>query len=164
MTPEIYLIVATDDQNGIGKNNTLPWHFTSDLKHFAKLTTGHTVIMGRATWESLPTAYKPLPNRQNIVLTTQVDYPTPGAEIARDLDHALTLATSEKVFIIGGAQVFAHALATTKIAGIYQTEIAANFDCDTFFPAIPANYQKQLLSETTENSTKLQFSYLTFNF
>lgn len=160
MTPEIYLIVATDAANGIGKNDTLPWHFKTDLQHFAKITTSYSVIMGRSTWESLPSAYKPLPNRQNIILTTQADYSALGAEIAHDLDQAVSLATSEKVFIIGGAQVFAAALNTLKITGIYQTEIAANFDCDTFFPAIPPNYTKKLLHETIENGTQLKFFFL----
>lgn len=84
----LVLIAAVAKNGVIGKNNALPWHLTEDLKHFKSLTTGHAVIMGRKTWESLPERFRPLPQRQNIVVTHNAGYVAAGATIVHSLEEA----------------------------------------------------------------------------
>ena len=100
----IHLIVAMGEDGAIGKNGDLIWKISEDLKFFKKLTTGHPVIMGRKTWESLPK--RPLPNRRNIVLTRQKDYKAEGAEIVRTINEALELTYGQEPFIIGGSEIY----------------------------------------------------------
>lgn len=132
---KISLIVAVDEQNGIGKNNQLPWHLPADLKHFKTLTTGHSIIMGRKTFDSIG---KALPNRTNIVISRQDDYSAEGAEVVSSLQHAYDLCQDDnEAFVIGGAQIFEQALPGADI--LYLTVIHHQFDADTFFPKIDEN-------------------------
>jgi dihydrofolate reductase len=126
------LIAAVAANGVIGADNRLPWRLPEDLKRFRALTTGHAVIMGRKTWESLPHA---LPQRQNIVVTRQSDYLAEGAEIAHSFAEALALVRLPgAVFCIGGGEIYRAALpfATT----LYLTEIARDFEGDARFPPI----------------------------
>ena len=100
---ELVLVAAVAANGVIGRDNALPWHLSADLKHFKALTTGHAVIMGRKTWESLPGEFRPLPGRQNIVVTRNAGYRAPGAEVAASLPAALALARGAQAFVIGGA-------------------------------------------------------------
>jgi dihydrofolate reductase len=128
--PEVAIIVAIADNGVIGIANRLPWHAPDDLRRFRALTTGHAIIMGRRTWESLPRA---LPQRQNIVVTRHPDYRPAGAEVASSFDAALQLVRlPPPVFCIGGAEVYAAAL--PRAAEMYITEIAGSFTGDTRFP------------------------------
>ena len=109
--PTISLIAAVTPQGGIGKNNALLWHEPADQKHFRQVTMGCPVIMGRKTWDSLPERFRPLPGRQNIVITRQTDWQAPGAAVAHSIEAALgQVASAEKVFVIGGAEIYALAL------------------------------------------------------
>ncbi|GAA4977940.1 dihydrofolate reductase [Kineococcus glutinatus] len=92
----------------IGRDGTMPWHVPEDMAHFKRLTTGATVVMGRATWDSLPARYRPLPERRNVVLTRQRDLVLEGAEVAHTLDDAL--AGDGDVWVVGGGRVYAAAL------------------------------------------------------
>ncbi|MEJ7780355.1 MAG: dihydrofolate reductase [Daejeonella sp.] len=131
----ISLIVATDEKNGIGKNNQLPWHLPADLKHFKMLTTGHPIIMGRKTFDSIG---KALPNRRNILISRQQDLVVEGAEVVQSLQDAFKLCKDEKeAFVIGGAQIFEQSLPFADI--LYLTLIHYNFDADTFFPEMENN-------------------------
>ena len=85
---EIIIIAAVAKNRVIGKDNTLIWNIPEDMAHFKALTSGHTVVMGRKTWESLPPRFRPLPNRRNIVISRQADYAAPGAEVADSLESA----------------------------------------------------------------------------
>lgn len=137
----VNLIVAVDENNGIGKNNQLPWHLPADLKHFKNLTSGHSILMGRKTFDSIG---KPLPNRRNIVISRQPDLNTEGVEYCSSLDEAIRLCNHEaEIFIIGGAQIFEQALGFADI--LYLTAIHHNFDTDTFFPKI--NTEKWIEAE-----------------
>jgi len=128
----INLIVAVDEKNGIGKNNLLPWHLPADLKHFKAITSGHPIIMGRKTFDSIG---KVLPNRRNIVISRQSELEIPGAEVTSSLKKAILLCENEdNVFVIGGAQIFEHALPIANV--LYLTIIHHNFDADIFFPEI----------------------------
>lgn len=138
----ISIIVAAAQNNAIGYQNQLLWHMPADLKYFKQKTTGHTVIMGRKTFESVG---KPLPNRRNIIITRQADYTVAGATVVHTLQEALDLCDStEESFIVGGAQIYGEALAHTD--RIYFTLIYQEFMADTFFPPIDQTLW-QLVSE-----------------
>lgn len=167
----VYLIAACDEENGIGKNNRLPWHLGSDMQHFTKTTSTATsglrnaVIMGRTTWESIPENHKPLKARVNIVVTRQLNYHAKAAIVASSLEDALAKAHQhgevETIFNIGGAQMYALGLANQCTDGIYLTRVHGKFDCDAFFPDIPKNFQEEtLLGSVTEKKISLDFLLL----
>lgn len=131
---KVSIIAAVADNYAIGKQNKLPWHLPADLKHFKDLTTGHTIVMGKRTFESLPNG--PLPNRKNIVLRSILsDGVTEGYFEADSLEDALELAENEKeIFIIGGGTVYKQCL--DKADAMYITWVHAEFVADAFFPKI----------------------------
>lgn len=132
--PNLSIIVAMAENRAIGKDNDLLWHLSSDLKRFKKLTTGHPVVMGRRTWESLPK--RPLPGRRNIVLTQNPDFVAEGAEVVHGV-HELFSALKDcddEVFIMGGAAVYKLLLPFTN--RLYVTRVYRDFDADVFFPVI----------------------------
>jgi dihydrofolate reductase len=139
--PEIVIVAAVAANRALGKDNALLWHIPEDMAHFKALTAGQTVLMGRKTWESLPPRFRPLPGRRNIVITRQTDYAAPGAEVAGSLENGLKLAsTAEAVFVIGGAEIYAQALALADRLEL--TEVALSPEADAWFPAIdPADWQ-----------------------
>ncbi len=147
----INLIVAIDKKNGIGKNNLLPWYLPADLKHFKTITTGHPIIMGRKTFDSIG---KALPNRRNIVISRQSGVVIPGVELCNSFNNALDLCKNEKdVFIIGGAQIFNLALPIANV--LYLTIIHKDFDADVFFPEISMNEwneEEKILHEPDEKN------------
>ena len=141
----IHIIVAMDEKRGIGKNNQLPWHLPSDLKHFKELTCKknkenlpNAVVMGRKTWESLPEGFKPLPGRVNVVLTRQEDYKlSKGVQQFNTFDEAITKLNQSlvhSIFIIGGQQIFETVFKKNINVVLYVTHIEGDFACDTFFP------------------------------
>ena len=144
MHPRLALIVAVASNGVIGRAGELPWRLPDDLRHFRELTTGHTIIMGRRTWESLPRA---LPGRQNIVVSRRGDVRADGAIVTKSLDDALArVACPAPAFCIGGGELFRDALPHASIA--YVTEIARDFEGDaTFAPLDPAQWR-----ETTRES------------
>jgi dihydrofolate reductase len=165
----IYIIVAVDQNNGIGKDGSMPWHFTKELKNFAHTTrTTHdpelhnTVIMGRKTWESIPEKFRPLPGRNNIVLTRNAELKADGAKVLTSLEEAIDSAEhSEKIFIIGGGSIYEQALKLPNLQGIYLTRIHKAYDCDTFFPAVPSIFSnEEILGEDSEDGT--EFSFIRF--
>ena len=125
---EIVLVVAIADNGVIGKDGAIPWHISEDLKRFKALTLGHTVVMGRKTWDSLPR--KPLPGRVNVVVTRQADWQAQGAVAASSLGQA-TAGTSGMVMVIGGQEIYERALPLAT--RIELTEVHKNFDGDTRF-------------------------------
>lgn len=131
---ELCLIVAMTPERVIGVNNTLPWHLPRDLQHFKKTTMGCPVIMGRKTWESIG---RPLPGRQNIVVSRNVGYQAEGAEVVTSLVEAQQAASANtpdvsQVFVIGGANIYEQALAMAD--RLYLTEVEAAVDGDAWFP------------------------------
>ncbi len=131
MTERLALIVAVAENGVIGKDGDLPWRLPGDLKHFRRTTLGHAVIMGRATWESLP---KPLAKRRNIVVTRNRDYVAEGAEVVHSFEEALALArtTDPEPFVIGGASLYEAALPLATRLVI--SEVHREVDGDTWFP------------------------------
>ena len=154
----ISIIVAIAGNMAIGHNNQLLCHLSDDLRRFKALTSGHPVVMGRKTFESLPK--RPLPNRRNIVLTTAATLQYPGIEVVHSVDEALALLPAdEESFIMGGAAVYKQFLPYT--GKLYVTWIHRDFDADTFFPAIDSSvFTKVSESEIlTDPSNGIQFSY-----
>lgn len=138
---------SLDGRSGaIGLGGGMPWHLSEDLRHFKELTVSHPVIMGRRTWESFPDRFRPLPNRDNIVISRNPRYRAKGAVTAEDLRSAIELAGEEaipddgmdrkEIWVIGGAQVFHDALPYATRA--YITQIDAAFEADTFAPDLDA--------------------------
>ncbi len=127
----VSIIVAIGENNAIGKDNQLLWHLPADLRHFRDKTSGHTIIMGRKTFDSVG---KPLPKRRNIVVTRQ-DIQIEGCEVVKSIEEALELCKEEhEVFIGGGAEIYRQAMSKTD--RIYLTIVHQTFDADTFFPEI----------------------------
>ncbi len=152
------IIVATDQKNGIGIRNQLPWHLPEDLAHFKRTTSGHAIIMGRKTFESIG---RPLPNRDNIVISRNQDWQFPGTFCASSISAALPLIGDKTAFIIGGAQIYEQALplADTLIV----TEIAAHFECDAFFPTIdPNTWQEKQRNHFVSTQNGLHYAIVTY--
>ena len=148
-------VVVIDENWGIGKNNQLLVHFPADLKRFKTITTGHSIIMGRKTFESMGRA---LPNRRNIVISRQSDLNLAGAEVTSSLENALVLCQNEEeVFIIGGSEIFKQAL--SQLNTIYLTKIHKSFEADTFFPKITSDEWEETEKEDFEADEKTPFSY-----
>lgn len=131
--PIISIIVAIAQNGAIGRDNQLLYHLPNDLKHFKSITSGHTLIMGRKTFDSLP--FGALPNRRNIVITHNQNWSAPKCEVVHSLADAIaTVAGEDEVFIIGGATLYQQAL--TLVKRLYITWIEDEPDADTFFPII----------------------------
>jgi len=126
---KLYHIVAMAPGGVIGKENRLPWHSPADLKYFKKLTLGSTVIMGRKTFESLG---RPLPGRENFVLSRSEKKETAGVRFFHSLDQALKAVKTEKAFIMGGGELYRETL--DRVNGIYLTQVAGKYEGDTFYP------------------------------
>jgi dihydrofolate reductase len=134
---KVSLIVAMDNERGIGKNNDLMWHLPADMKFFKETTSGHIVVTGRKNYDSIPERFRPLPNRENAVLTRNQDYQAPGALIFSSLTACLKhyeQETERTVFIIGGGQIYREALLSGILNEMYITEVDGSFGADTFFP------------------------------
>ena len=133
-------LVWAQAANGvIGDRGTLPWHLPEDLARFKALTMGATVVMGRATWESLPASVRPLPGRRNVVLTRQPAWEAPGATVARSLAEALDTAPGD-VWVIGGASVYQAALAHADRLEV--TELEDDFDGDVGAPRVGPEWRR----------------------
>jgi dihydrofolate reductase len=127
------LIWAQAHDRVIGADGVMPWHLTEDLRHFRALTGDDPVVMGRRTWESLPERYRPLPGRENVVVTRQEGWSAPGATVAHSLQEALAAAgDASTVWVIGGAELYGQTLATADRLEV--TEIELEVDGDTRAP------------------------------
>lgn len=149
------VIVAIDQKNAIGKDNRLLWHLPADLQHFKRITSGHTIIMGRKTYDSIG---KPLPNRRNIIISRNKNLTIAGCDVVGSLDDALSLCREEKeVFIIGGAEIYRQALPLAS--KLYLTCVEMEADADTFFPAIDPDEWQIVSEEKHAADEKNKYSY-----
>lgn len=156
--PRVYLVAAVAANGVIGGNGKLPWHLPEDLKHFKALTLGHPVIMGRKTWESLG---KPLPGRENIVVTRSPGFKAPGACVASSLDAALALCTGEPVvFVIGGGELYAAALPVADVLAL--TEIRREFAGDARFPAFDRSAWRETQRQPQTGANGLRFDFVLY--
>jgi len=128
------IIVAMAENGVIGREGGLPWRLSDDLRNFKELTMGHTVVMGRRTWESIG---RPLPGRQMVVVSRQPDYQASGCQVVTSLDDALEIAQQvddDEVFVIGGAEIYR--LALPRVERFYLTRVHADVEGDARFPAL----------------------------
>lgn len=160
---ELTIIAAASTNNIIGLDNKLVWDIPRDLKRFKDLTQGHSVIMGRKTFESLP---KPLPNRTNIVVTRQAGYFSKGCITVNSVEDGLKIAQQngeKEPFIIGGGQIYKIALERDLVDKIYLTKVHCDFKGDTFFPELGTNWQEtQRIDCTKDKNHAYNYSFLTF--
>ncbi len=142
--PRLIIVAAVAANGVIGSDNGLPWHIPEDLIRFKASTVGFPVVMGRLTWESLPSRFRPLPGRRNVVVTQDGSYEAPGAELASSLAGALArLADEERVFVIGGARLFAEAIPLAD--ELQLTELDDSYNGDVRFP----EWDRQAFEETS---------------
>jgi dihydrofolate reductase len=157
-TTRIYLIAAVAKNGVIGANGKLPWHLPEDLKHFKNLTLGHPVIMGRRTWESLG---KPLPGRENIVISRKAGFEAPGASVASTIAAAVALCSGEPLaFVIGGAEIYAAALPLAD--GLVLTEIQKDYEGDTRFPDWDRQAWRVSQKETHTSTDGVRFDFVLY--
>ena len=144
---EKIIIVAMDEENTIGKDGDIPWHYSEDMKYFKEKTTGHSVLMGRTTYESLPKDFRPLPDRENIVLTRSNLGLGESVKVANSLEEGFEMAENEKVFIAGGASIYRQTLDLADKMLI--TRIPGDHNGDTSFPEF--NEENWKLESSTES-------------
>lgn len=166
------IVVAADLNMGIGKDNRLPWKLKGDMQYFHYLTTTaedgkvNAVIMGRKTWESLPEKSKPLKDRVNIVLSRGYAEVPEGVLVVNNLEDALGQLwedpTVDKIFVIGGASVYAQALNHHKCERVYLTEVKYKFDCDAFFPKIDEKLFEVIEATELHEEDGLKYRFLVY--
>ena len=157
---ELTIIAAVSINNVIGNNNKLIWKLSNDLKRFKNLTTNHSVIMGRKTFESLP---NPLPDRDNIVITRDTNYLKPNIQVCSSIEDAINLTkTDTQPFIIGGGEIYSQTI--NIVDKIELTRVHKEFDGDAYFPEIPLDIF-ELINKENYNSdleNEFDYSYLTY--
>lgn len=152
----ICLIVAKSKNNVIGNSNDLPWYLPADLRHFQKITTGSTIVMGRKTWQAiLDRNGKPLPNRTNVIVTRDVNFMAEGAVVVHDIKTALK--QSDNLFVIGGTEIFTQAL--PYVDRLYITEVDADIHGDAFFPELDSSQWNEISRESHPVDEKNQYPY-----
>jgi dihydrofolate reductase len=158
----ITIIAAIAQNNALGKDNDLIWHLPADLKRFKKTTSGHHILMGRNTFESIG---KPLPNRTTIIITRNDNYFKDGCLIASSLEEAIELAKEdEQIFIIGGAQVYTYAIENNIADTLDITLVHQEFEADVFFPEIDPTIWEEVSREDfkVDEKNKFDYSFLKF--
>lgn len=157
------VIVAFSKNNELGKNNDLIWYLPADLKRFKKVTSGHPIIMGRNTFESIG---KPLPNRTSIIITRNNDYFVDGCLIANSIEKAIELAKeiNDQIFIIGGAQIYKQTLENNLADRLDVTLVHEEFEADVFFPEIDLTVWKEVSREDfkADEKNKYDYSFVSF--
>ncbi|MEI7719184.1 MAG: dihydrofolate reductase [archaeon] len=147
------IIAAISENNVIGVNNQLPWKISEEMRHFKELTKGNSIIMGRKTFDSIG---RPLPSRENIVLTRQIDYSAVGVLFAHTIEEALTIATKEKIFCIGGEEIYRKALPLAT--NLELTRVYKSYEGDAFFPEV--DYSQWQLNNQVD---KEGFSFMSYS-
>ncbi|MFK5880314.1 MAG: dihydrofolate reductase [Flavobacteriaceae bacterium] len=157
----ITIIAAIAENNALGKNNDLIWHLPADLKRFKKTTTGHHIIMGRNTFESIG---KALPNRTTVIITRNPNYKAESCIVVNSLEKALEVAKNDETpFIIGGAQIYEQVISIADKLDI--TEVHHSFDADVFFPEIDTTIWKESSREffTADEKNKFDYSFVSYS-
>ena len=157
----ISLIVAMSEDRVIGRDGTMPWRLSADLRRFKQITMGHHMLMGRKTFDSIGRA---LPGRTTVVISRSATYDDPNIRVARSLDEAIEIAANDsEVFVVGGAQIYN--LALPQVDRIYLTRVHATIEGDTFFPKVDWDAWKLFESEKHEADEKNDFdvSFLTYD-
>ena len=158
---KVSLVAAVARGGVIGRRGAIPWRIPEDMARFRERTTGHAVVMGRKTWDSLPERFCPLPGRRNVVVTRNPDWHADGAERAGSLDDALRVLEDEAlVFVIGGAELYAEAL--PLVDELLLTEIDAEVEGDAFFPSWDRTAFEEASREQHVSETGTPFAFVTY--
>ena len=155
--PRLALVAAVARNGVIGANNRMPWHLAGELRHFRTLTTGHRIVMGRKTWESLG---RPLPDRENVIVSRDAALVAPGCRVVASLADALAdCALPDPIFCIGGAELYRAALPLAD--ELHLTEIDADFQGDTLMPAIPrAEWREIARQPANDAATGVNYAFV----
>ncbi len=157
------IIVAMDAENGIGKNNDLMWHLPNDMRFFKEKTSGSVVIMGRKNYDSIPEKYRPLSNRTNVILSRNPQLKVAGCLVFNTLTECLDhfQNTDEKLFIIGGGEIYRLALQEKCIDEMFISHVESTFSADVFFPEINPIEWKTKVILTQEKDDKHAHGFIT---
>jgi dihydrofolate reductase len=158
----ITIIAAMAKNNALGKNNDLIWHLPADLQRFKKRTSGHHILMGRNTFESIG---KPLPNRTSVIITRNKSYQQEGCKVVHSIEEAIQFSKKEpEVYIIGGAQVYKETMEKDLADRLEMTLVHQAFEADVFFPEIDLKIWKELSREEVkaDEKNKYDYSFVTF--
>ncbi|WP_028477606.1 dihydrofolate reductase [Nocardia sp. CNY236] len=155
MNRTIGLIWAQTVDGVIGSRNTIPWRLPEDMAHFKDVTWGHSVVMGRRTWDSLPAKFRPLPGRRNIVVSRQPDWSAEGAERVGSVIEAFDRTAPDTVWVVGGSEIYCTAV--DLATDLYVTEIDATIDGDTFAPPIRPEWRPEDPGPWRTSTTGLRF-------
>ncbi len=158
------LIWAQADGGVIGRDGTMPWHLPEDLARFRRLTSGHPVLMGRATWDALPPRFRPLPGRENVVLTRTPGWVAPGATVVHGMDDAVRALAGRDAWVIGGGQVYAATIAAADRLEV--TEVDLDVPGDAWAPAVDAGVWAPVAVDPAQgwhtSTTGLRYRYVTY--
>ncbi len=158
------LIWAQADGGVIGRDGTMPWHLPEDLARFRRLTSGHPVLMGRATWDALPPRFRPLPGRENVVLTRTPGWAAPGATVVHGMDDAVRALAGRDAWVIGGGQVYAATIAAADRLEV--TEVDLDVPGDAWAPAVDAGVWAPVAVDPADgwhtSTTGLRYRYVTY--
>ena len=159
----ITLIVAMDRNRVIGKQDHIPWHLATDMDHFKKTTKNHTVVMGRKTYKSIPRKFKPLPNRVNVVLTSDPSFDAPGCIVVHSIENILRISVDKELFVMGGGEIYRLLLPYANRLIVTRVETMIR-DGDTFFPQIEGRWKSRLLfrHETVDEQNDFPFSVIEY--
>jgi len=153
----LIIIAAVANNNIIGSQNKLIWHISEDLKHFKKLTTGHSVIMGRKTFQSIG---KPLKDRMSIIVTRHKKLEAPGCKVAHSIEEALEMVKKEQeVYIAGGAEIYQQCIQLPELSRMHITRVFADFEGDAYFPVIDQDKWKLVERQDFESDEKNPYPY-----
>lgn len=157
----VKLIVAIGSNRVIGKDNDLIWHLPADMKFFSDTTKGHVVIMGRRNWHSIPDKYRPLPNRENVVVSRDPNFTDQGCTTFTSVEAAIEAykADERDTYIIGGGQIYWYALDNDLVDEMLITHIEQSFEGDTFFPEVDMNNWTRQIYMTHEIDEKNPYAF-----
>jgi dihydrofolate reductase len=158
---KVSILAAVARTGVIGRDGAVPWRLSEDLRRFRELTTGHAVVMGRKTWDSLPERFRPLPGRRNVVVTRDAAWRADGADRAGSLGEALALLEGEeRVFVIGGAEIYAAALPFAD--ELLLTEVRLDIAGDRYFPGWDRSAFQEVVREEHVSPDGVPFAFVTY--
>jgi dihydrofolate reductase len=164
---KVSLIVAMDRNRGIGRDNDLMWHLPNDMRFFKETTENQIVVMGRKNYDSIPEKYRPLPKRENVILTRNMAFQAKDCQVFNSLSNAISNfaeCNERKVFIIGGGEIYKLALDKGVVDEMFITHIDGDYDADTFFPDFDEGLWNKELIMTQAVDEKHKHSFEVFRY